>query len=53
MVYSHRTIVASSSAWAGLKEEALVDEVEAVRIISGEPPGYFHDPDKGVAKTSR
>lgn len=30
----------SSSAWAGLEEEAPVDEVEAVRIISGEPPGY-------------
>ncbi len=30
----------SSSAWAGLKEEATVDEVEAVRIVSGELPGY-------------
>ena len=33
-------IVVSSSAWAGLEEEATVDEVEAVRIVSGEPPGY-------------
>ncbi len=39
-ILSLRKIVASSSAWAGLKEEAPVDEVEAVRIISGEPPGY-------------
>ena len=31
----------SSSAWAGLEEEAPADEVEAVRIISGEPPGYI------------
>ncbi|GAC1568543.1 MAG: hypothetical protein NVS3B14_18130 [Ktedonobacteraceae bacterium] len=31
----------TSSAWAGLEEEAPVDEVEAVRIISGEPPGYI------------
>ena len=38
--YIHMIIVASSSAWAGLEEEAPVDEVEAVRIISGEPPGY-------------
>jgi len=33
-------IVVSNSAWAGLEEEATVDEVEAVRIVSGEPPGY-------------
>jgi len=39
-ILSLRKIVASSSAWAGLEEEAPVDEVEAVRIISGEPPGY-------------
>ncbi|HEU5230249.1 MAG TPA: hypothetical protein VFU49_20695 [Ktedonobacteraceae bacterium] len=30
-----------SSAWAGLKEEATVDEVEAVRNVSGEPPGQI------------
>jgi len=33
-------VVVFSSAWAGLEEEATVDEVEAVRIFSGEPPGY-------------
>ena len=33
-------IVATSSAWAGLEEEAPVDEAEAVRTFSGEPPGY-------------
>jgi len=35
----YRYVVAISSAWAGLEEEATVDEEEAVRIISGEPPG--------------
>jgi hypothetical protein len=25
----------------GLEEEATVDEVEAVRTVSGEPPGYI------------
>jgi hypothetical protein len=40
MVYCLYVIVPSSSAWAGLEEEATVDEVEAVRIVSGEPPGY-------------
>jgi len=39
-ILSLRNVVAFSSAWAGLKEEATVDEVEAVRIVSGEPPGY-------------
>jgi len=34
-------VVVFSSAWAGLEEEATVDEVEAVRIFSGEPPGYI------------
>ena len=38
--YIHMIIVASTSAWAGLEEEAPVDEVEAVRTVSGEPPGY-------------
>ena len=37
----HRNVVVSSSAWAGLQEEATVDEEEAVRIVSGEPPGYI------------
>jgi len=39
-ILSLQNVVALSSAWAGLKEEATVDEVEAVRIVSGEPPGY-------------
>ena len=39
-ILSLQNVVAFSSAWAGLKEEATVDEVEAVRIVSGEPPGY-------------
>ena len=33
------TTVLASSAWAGLEEEATVDEVEAVRTFSGELPG--------------
>lgn len=40
MVYCLIDIVVTSSAWAGLEEEAPVDEVEAVRTFSGEPPGY-------------
>ena len=39
-ILSLQNVVVSSSAWAGLEEEATVDEVEAVRIVSGEPPGY-------------
>ena len=39
-ILSLQNVVAFSSAWTGLKEEATVDEVEAVRIVSGEPPGY-------------
>ena len=39
-ILSLQNVVAFSSAWAGLKEEATADEVEAVRIVSGEPPGY-------------
>lgn len=34
-------IVLDSSAWAGQEEDAPVDEVEAVRIVSGEPPGLI------------
>jgi hypothetical protein len=30
-----------SSAWTGLAGGSPVDEVEAVRIISGEPPGLI------------
>jgi len=37
----YRSIVQSSSAWAGLAGGSPVDEVEAVRIISGEPPGVI------------
>jgi len=36
-----QNIVQSSSAWAGLAGGSPVDEVEAVRIISGEPPGVI------------
>jgi hypothetical protein len=38
-ILSSVNTVLDSSAWAGLEEDAPVDEVEAVRIISGEPPG--------------
>jgi len=41
MVYCLEIIVVSSSAWAGLEEEAPVDEVEAVRTVSGEPLGVI------------
>ena len=34
-------VVSTSSAWAGLEEEATVDEEEAVRIFSGELPGLI------------
>ena len=44
--YIHMIIVASSSAWAGLEEEATVDEEEAVRTFSGELPGFDHTPEK-------
>ena len=40
-ILPNRDIVLDSSAWAGLEEDAPVDEVEAVRIISGEPPGLI------------
>jgi hypothetical protein len=52
-ILQYRNVVASSSAWAGLKEEATVDEVEAVRIISGEPPGFHHTPKKSITKPDR
>src|SRR5579885_888590 len=48
-----RLIVADSSAWTGLEEEAPVDEEEAVRKVSGEPPGYHHSPGKVAYKTRR
>lgn len=37
----------------GLQEGATVDEEEAVRIVSGEPPGYRHYPEKAARKTRR
>ena len=40
-ILHNRSIVLDSSAWTGLEEDAPVDEVEAVRIISGEPPGLI------------
>ena len=51
--YIHMIIVASSSAWAGLEEEAPVDEVEAVRISQREASRVHHYPDKMAHKPNR
>lgn len=40
-ILSNRNVVLDSSAWAGQEVDAPVDEVEAVRIVSGEPPGLI------------
>jgi hypothetical protein len=39
-------IIFVSSAWAGLEEEAPVDEVEAVRIYQRGASRVGHDPEK-------
>ena len=51
--YIHMIVVASTSAWAGLEEEAPVDEVEAVRISQREASRVRHYPDKMVHKSNR
>lgn len=45
-------IVVSSSAWAGLEEEAPVDEVEAVRICQRGASRVCHTPGKIAHKTN-
>src|SRR5207237_8709823 len=44
--YIHMIIVASTSAWAGLEEEAPVDEVEAVRINQRGASRVRHYPER-------
>ncbi|MFL5624362.1 MAG: hypothetical protein ACJ788_02075 [Ktedonobacteraceae bacterium] len=43
----------SSSAWAGLEEEAPVDEVEAVRISQRGASRVGHTPEKIADKSRR
>jgi len=45
-------VVLAISAWAGLEEGATVDEVEAVRIFSGELPGLITPLGRERAKPS-
>ena len=51
--YIHMIIVASTSAWAGLEEEAPVDEVEAVRISQRGASRVRHYPEKIAHKSNR
>jgi len=51
--YIHMIIVASTSAWAGLGEEAPVDEVEAVRISQRGASRVRHYPEKIAHKSNR
>lgn len=53
MVYSVQDIVLTSSAWAGLEEEAPVDEVETVRTSQRGVSRGCHFPEKEARKADR
>ena len=52
-ILSSMIIVVSSSAWAGLEEEAPVDEVEAVRISQRGASRVCHYPEKMAHKSNQ